>query len=309
MARRSAPPRPRASMPGMEAVVEADLDAPARALGRRARPRRPARAPIPAGFSTSTCAPASSAAIAMLGELVVGGGDDDHVGLAARAAVERRRRVAAVPAAERVGRVGSTSKQATSSSSAERLGALAADQAAADDADPQRRRLLADRALEVEVEAQLLHARRAHRLARVVGPRRVDEQEAAAARADELAADARRSGARACRGGRCSRWPSPASARACSPSARASARRSARGRRTRAARGSRRPSAWCGAGSSSISSSLLARAPVLVGQQRARRARLAGVEEQEVARHPVAASRRDERAAARRRRVPSGLNV
>src|SRR4051794_24586296 len=83
-------------------------------------------------------------------------------------------------------RSGSMSKQAarrSSPSAAERLCPIRPQPTTATSS-----KLAARAARELEAEAQLLGAGGAHGLAGVVGPRRVDEQEAAAARADELAA-------------------------------------------------------------------------------------------------------------------------
>ena len=82
-ARRVAPsgPRRRGRERRMEPVVEADLDEPVQRRRRGARGRSIWALPSPAGFSTSTCAPAASASSASAGELVVGGRDDHDVGL------------------------------------------------------------------------------------------------------------------------------------------------------------------------------------------------------------------------------------
>ena len=92
----------------------------------------------------------------------------------------------------------------------------------------------------------------------------------------------RRCAARACRAGRCARPTSPASERACFPNARASAPRSRRGPLRPAACGSRRPSSLVRCRFSSICCVARLRARVLVGEHLRGRARLAGVEQQQL---------------------------
>ena len=182
----------------VEAVVEADLDEPpacARPLGepvdsarRRARPAsRPARARPPRARARASRASA-----------IVRTSRRPRRPARARAARRasaharppNRRDESAAPPADR--RRSSRRARRRPSASA-RLRPISA---AADDPDAERRRAAHSvtctrrrSALELEVEGELRRARRRHRLARVLRAPRVDEQEAAAAGADELAAD------------------------------------------------------------------------------------------------------------------------
>ena len=264
----------RAGDAGVEAVVEADLDEAPAPCPRRRRSASTSAAPTPGGLL------------------------DQHVGAGLERARRPRRRAGrgwtatittsgARPAARRAtGRTApraaaasavaaraSTSKTPTSSSCAERRGALAADQPAADDADAQPLPRVTYSAPKHPWKSKSKRSSRRRRAAiawRVSsGASGVDEQEAAAAGADQLAAD----GAAAARqrvelvDPLC--WPCPASVRACSPSARASARR----RPSRSPRLEQRParrgrSPSCGRGWRRISASPRSRALVLVGEDR-----------------------------------------
>ena len=259
---------------GMEAVVEADVDVAVRAF-RRGGDRAHLRRPDPGRLLHEHVLARLQRRDRQLGQRVVRGGHDHGVGgvehglHAVDGGFERRHGVVA-----RHQLVGAQHRRP-----------LAPDQAAADDADLQPA-LLADRALEVELEAQLLHAGRAHRLARVVGPRGVDEQEAATAGADQLPAD---------HAGTPRERVEPVDVLVRHP------RRALAlvlpvlvhqlgealqiaGLEQRAALEAHRLRPVQVLEHRVV---LLVRAAVLVGQQRARAARLAGVEEQEVARHPA----------------------
>ena len=177
----------------VEAVVEADLDAPAGMRSAAADRVDLRRTESPAGFSTSTCAPGSSARSARRPEMVVAStATTTTSGCSASSSSSVAQPSPPYSADERCAASGATSKAPTTTPVvAERLRALAADQPAADDRDAQRRimRTRCPSALELEVERQLGRSRRRHRLAGVLGVLRVDEQEAAAARADQLAAE------------------------------------------------------------------------------------------------------------------------
>ena len=188
-------------------MVEADLDQPVRrALRRLPRSvRRPAPSRARRASRRARARRPRAPAIGERGELVVRGGDDDDVGARARAAHRASPHASPPNSAASALAASGTHVEAADElvlrpSASARLRPIRPQPTIATRSGARSCRARSPmRALELEVEEQAPARPPRHRLARVVGPPGVDEQEPAAARADQLAADRRRCGAPACR--------------------------------------------------------------------------------------------------------------